>query len=79
LSYNFRDGVGFSLAMVQQAALRMALSGSLRHLVTASEDDEALGCPMFPSSSNATSFMLLDLFLSYWVRVVIISVEICSG
>ena len=50
--------------MVQQAALRMLLSWSYRHLETASVALAASGLPILPSSIKAISLTLIDLFLS---------------
>lgn len=49
---------------VQQAALRMLLSLSDKHLTTESAADLASGCPILPSSSKAISLILADLFFS---------------
>ena len=57
----FFEGVGHILAIVQQAALLIALSLSLRHFKTASEAEVADGWPIFPSSSKAISLRLEDL------------------
>lgn len=64
LAYIFLVGSMQMREMVQQAALRMLLSWSYRHLETASVALAASGLPILPSSIKAISLTLIDLFLS---------------